>query len=371
MPLPPERSPLEHVLRGKIAKRGALTVAEYMELALGHEEYGYYMTRDPFGEHGDFTTAPEISQIFGEMLGVWLAMMWQMLGSREMLLLELGPGRGTLMNDALRATRHVGGFHDSLVIVCVEISPALRRFQRATLGGAHPRITWQPNLEGLPDLPMLLVANEFFDALPIRQYVKAQGSLQERLVTVDAQTDTLKFVVQPMGLQLIKGGGYAPDDGADHQIVESSPVARQIMGQLSGHMARLGGAGLVVDYGYTGASRGNTLQAVKQHGFWPPLNAPGEADITAHVAFDDLAGLASEHGLACPPVTTQGAFLHTIGGGVRLKYLCEGGTPKQAERLMQGYARLVDPTQMGELFKVMGICSDPSLQLAGFFEPAG
>ena len=358
--------PLEHAIREKIAKRGAITVAEYMELCLAHPDFGYYMTRDPFGEHGDFTTAPEISQIFGEMLGVWLAMMWQVLGSKEMLLLELGPGRGTLLNDLLRATRHVNGFQESLVIVLVEISPSLKRFQRATLGGAHPRITWQSNLEELPQLPLLLVANEFFDALPIRQYVKSHGALQERLVTVDEQTDELQFVVQPMGLQLIKGGGYALDLGMDSQIVESCPAARQIIGQLSAHMNHYGGAGLVIDYGYTGPSRGNSLQAVKQHGFWPPLRSPGEADLTAHVAFDDLVTSAAEHGLHAPVITPQGAFLEAIGGATRLHYLSENASPAQAQRLREGYQRLTGSSQMGELFKVMGMCSDPSLQLAGF-----
>jgi NADH dehydrogenase [ubiquinone] 1 alpha subcomplex assembly factor 7 len=358
-------SALEFILREKIAARGAVTVAEYMELALCHPDHGYYMTRDPFGEHGDFTTAPEISQIFGEVIGAWLAMMWQMLGSRQMVLLELGAGRGTLLADALRATRHVYGFHESLVLTVVEISPALKRFQRATLAGAHPRISWQPNLEGLPELPVLCVANEFFDALPIRQYVKTNGALQERLVTVDPTTDNLAFVVQPMGLQLVKGGRYAPDNGADNQIVESSPASRQVMAQLAGHMARYGGAGLVIDYGYTGASRGNTLQAVKQHGFWPVLKSVGEADITAHVAFDDLIGCAHESGVTTA-LTTQGQFLQNIGGTVRLQGLLDGANAAQQKRLISGYERLILPSQMGELFKVMGMCSDASIPLAGF-----
>jgi NADH dehydrogenase [ubiquinone] 1 alpha subcomplex assembly factor 7 len=359
-------SPLETIIREKIAARGALTVAEYMELALAHEEHGYYMTRDPFGEHGDFTTAPEISQIFGELLGAWLAMMWQVLGSRDMVLVELGAGRGTLMTDMLRATRHVSGFQESLVIVLVEISPALKRFQRATLGGAHPRITWQPNLDGLPDLPMLLVANEFFDALPIRQYVKVAGALQERLVTVDGTTDTLTFVTQPMGLQLVKGGGYMPDNGADAQIVESCPAGRQIMGIIAAHMARYGGAGLVLDYGYTGVSRGNTLQAVKQHGFWPVLKSVGEADITAHVAFDDLKVAAEEQNITCAPITPQGMFLRAIGGDMRLRHLLADANPEQATRLTSGFDRLTNPTAMGDLFKVLGICSDKQVQLGGF-----
>jgi NADH dehydrogenase [ubiquinone] 1 alpha subcomplex assembly factor 7 len=349
-------SPLESIIRERIASRGALTVAEFMELVLGHETYGYYMTRDPFGEHGDFTTAPEISQIFGEMVGTWLAAMWQMLGQQEMVLVELGPGRGTLMADALRATRHVAGFHEALVIVMVESSLMLRRYQRAMVGTHHPRMSWQQNIEELPELPMLLIANEFFDALPIRQYVKTPQGLCERVVTIDEATGALVFKVQPMGITLVKGGNhFAPDATSDGIIIESSPVSRQIASQLAQHMHSHGGAGLIIDYGYSGESRGNTLQSVKQHGFWPPLQAVGEADITAHVAFDDLAAAFSEH------------HIHTqIGAGMRLNYLLEKADSAQRTKLLSGYTRLTDAAQMGELFKVLGVCSDPELVMAGF-----
>jgi NADH dehydrogenase [ubiquinone] 1 alpha subcomplex assembly factor 7 len=363
---PSPYSPLETIIRERIAARGALTVAEFMELALGHETYGYYMTRDPFGEQGDFTTAPEISQIFGEMVGTWLAAMWQMLGQRDMVLVELGPGRGTLMADALRATRHVAGFHESLVIVMVESSPLLRRYQRAMVGTHHPRMSWQQNIEELPELPILLIANEFFDALPIRQYVKTPQGLCERVVTIDEETGALAFKVQPMGIKLVKGGGhFAPDASSDGIIIESSPASRQIASQLASHMAEYGGAGLIIDYGYRGESRGNTLQAIKKHGFWSPLQAVGEADITAHVAFDDVASAFSDQQLQTH-ITTQGAFLQHVGGDVRLQILLDRADVKQRDALITGYNRLSDRGQMGELFKVLGVCSDNELTMAGF-----
>lgn len=358
-------TPLESVIREKIGQQDAVSVAEFMELALMHPDYGYYMQRDPFGAQGDFTTSPEISQIFGEMIGAWLATMWQMLGQQEMVLVELGPGRGTLLTDALRATRHVQGFHESLVIVLMEASPKMRRFQRATLAGLHPRITWQYSLDELPDMPMLFVANEFFDALPIRQYVKTQEGLQERMVTIDPQTNELQFTVRPMGVQLVKGGTSAADAESDGQITESSPAGRQVAADLAHHLKRRGGTGLIIDYGYTGESRGNTLQAVKGHGFWPVLKEPGQADVTAHVAFDDLAAAFAEGGAHASPVVHQGDFLNTIGGQVRLEALLQEGDAKQREDLYRGYERLVSPQQMGELFKVMGVRGEAQPMMPG------
>lgn len=357
-------SPLETIIREKINANGSITVADYMELALGHEKHGYYMCRDPFGEVGDFTTAPEISQVFGELMGAWLAAMWQQLGQKEMLLVELGPGRGTLLTDALRATRHVQGFHESLVITMVESSLQLRRFQQATLASAHPRISWQPNLDDLPDMPLLFVANEFFDALPIRQYIKNDAGLQERHVSIDQESDELQFITQAMGVQLVKGGTHTQDHD-DDVIVESCPVGRQIAAQLAAHLAEYGGAGLMVDYGYSGESRGNTLQAVKQHGFWPVLKSPGEADITAHVEFDMLAQSFAEVGCVASEVTQQGEFLNAIGGEMRLEALLTEADADQRESLYSGYERLIAPEQMGELFKVLGVCSDDTIPMPG------
>ncbi|TAE34503.1 MAG: class I SAM-dependent methyltransferase [Alphaproteobacteria bacterium] len=360
-------SALEQIIRERIKARGAITVAEYMDMALGHEQYGYYMNRDPFGEHGDFTTAPEICQIFGELIGAWCAAVWQSLGSRPMMLMELGGGRGTLMTDLLRATRHVHGFHEALTIVMVDASPFLRRFQRAVLHGMHPRIRWQANIEALPDLPLLCIANEFFDALPIRQYAKTLTGLRERLVAIDPHTNELTFVMHDMGIKLVKGGGHSTETVHDSQIIESCPAMRHIATHLAHHMQRHGGAGLFIDYGYRGESRGNTLQAIKTHGFWPVLKSPGDADITAHVAFDDLAHTFEEAGLASTSITTQGAFLQSIGGVMRLGHLlAETHKEEQKKQLRTGFERLVSPQYMGELFKVLGVCSNGQFHLPGF-----
>ncbi|NET71285.1 MAG: hypothetical protein F6K62_10260, partial [Sphaerospermopsis sp. SIO1G2] len=302
----------------------------------------------------------------------------------------------TLLADALRATRHVAGFHESLIITLIETSDTLRRFQRASLLDnesliitlietsdtlrrfqraslldMHPRISWQSTLDELPDMPILWVANEFFDALPIRQYVRLGGGLQERLVTVNQETDALEFIVRPMEMQLVKGGDNAAtskDATAihDRHIVESSPLARHIATQLAHHMAHYGGAGLMIDYGYTGESRGNTLQAVHKHGFWPVLSSPGEADITAHIAFDDLCRCFTDQHITASDIIGQGAFLQAIGGTLRLEHIVREAHPDQREDLIAGYERLISPQQMGELFKVLGLCSDASLTMPGF-----
>jgi NADH dehydrogenase [ubiquinone] 1 alpha subcomplex assembly factor 7 len=359
-----ELSPLETIIRARIQERGKISLMDYMDFALGHHTHGYYMARDPFGEHGDFTTAPEISQIFGELIGAWLATMWHQMGEKEMQLIEFGPGRGTLMADALRATRHVQGFHDSIIITMIESSPNLRNFQQATLSNHHPRISWQPNLDDIPDMPTLFVANEFFDALPIRQFVKTAEGLRERFVHINPETNTLEFITDTMGIALVKGGSHQPV--GDDVIVESCPAARQICAQIAAHIYQYSGAGLIIDYGYEGKSRGNTLQAVKHHGFWNPLEQPGMADITAHVAFDDLAEIFTDADIACAPITTQGEFLERLGGEMRLEALLIEATEAQSDALISGYHRLVEPQQMGELFKVLGVCSDDSLGMPGF-----
>jgi NADH dehydrogenase [ubiquinone] 1 alpha subcomplex assembly factor 7 len=347
----------------RIRMHGALTVAEYMEQALGHPRYGYYMTRDPFGAKGDFITAPEISQIFGELIGAWASMLWAQIGSPRCVLVELGPGRGTLMRDALRATRRIQGFHESLCVSMVENSPVLRTMQQATLKDAHERIYWHTDMADLPELPIILIANEFFDALPIRQYIRTADGLKEKMVTVDdAHPDRLCFTIKHTGLRLVKGGAYS-DDGA---VVETCPAARQWVHYLAAHMECFGGGALVIDYGYTGGSRGNSLQAVKNHGFYPVLQTPGEADITAHVDFDMLSSMAYEAGLAVHGVVSQGTFLKRLGADLRAEVLMRNATDAQRQDIMRGVQRLLMPEQMGELFKVVAMTADAQVIPAGF-----
>jgi NADH dehydrogenase [ubiquinone] 1 alpha subcomplex assembly factor 7 len=349
------------LIKARIAQSGPLTVAEYMELALAHPEHGYYMHRDPLGQEGDFTTSPEISQIFGELLGAWTAAYWQMSGGGDLAIVELGPGRGTLMRDLLRATAHVPGFHDSLLVLLVETSPQLKRMQRALLMGKHSRIAWLPDLEHLPEVRTVFLANEFFDALPIRQYVKTPEGLKERLVGLDDQGE-LCFTLQEMGIKLVKGGHHY----GDKEIVESSPYARTVATRMAAHLRAHGGAGLVIDYGYTGGSHANTLQAVRKHAFFPVLKDPGTADLTAHVDFDMLAQVFREARLDVQGPVAQGDFLMALGAQIRAEALIERARPEQREAIASGLHRLTAPNEMGELFKVLGVCDDHALALAGF-----
>jgi len=331
---------LETLIKQRIREFGPLSVADYMALCLSHFEHGYYMRRDPFGATGDFTTSPEISQIFGELLGLWIAAQWQKQGSPEAILMELGPGRGTLMNDALRASKKVAKFHDKISVHLVEISPTLKQKQWAVLAGKHPNIQWYENLDALPPLPLFFIANEFFDALPVRQHIGAQ----ERMIALD---ESMQLTFSPPILpSSLKGEGL---------IVESSPASMQVMKKLAAHIAQHGGGGLVIDYGYTGGSLGDTLQALKNHAFHDVLATPGEADITAHVDFDALKIAAEQMGASVFGAMPQGKFLLQIGASQRLMSLCQTAREEQRAAIMSGFERLISHEQMGELFKVLAV----------------
>lgn len=335
-------------LRELITHKSQISVAEYMELCNTH----YYATRDPFGTQGDFTTAPEISQIFGELIGAWLAQTWHQLGSPKAVMCEAGGGRGTLMKDVLRATRNLPQFHDAIRVVMVETSPVLEALQRKALGASSeergsnrlsslaPRtlapIEWHPNLNNLPSLPLLLVANEFLDALPIEQEVHTKEGWQQRHILM--RDNTLSF--SPVG----------------DRIRESSPACLAVMKQICDHIKRFGGAALFIDYGYNTAAEGDTLQALKNHKFHNPLETPGEADLTAHVNFGALqqAAIAMKlHGY----YTTQGEFLRRLGAELRATALCKNTNHESRATILQGLERLVSPEQMGELFKVLCVTS--------------
>jgi NADH dehydrogenase [ubiquinone] 1 alpha subcomplex assembly factor 7 len=325
-------TPLTELVIQRIREQGPMNVAQLMEIALADPEHGYYMQRDPLGARGDFITAPEISQVFGEIIGAWLAAQWKKLGSPTAALVELGPGRGTLMADMLRATKHIKGFHESVSIHLVETSPTLKQKQWATLAGKHPRVEWHESVDTLPAEPLLLVANEFFDALPIRQFV----GQEERMVALDAD-GALHFT--PAG----------------EVTAESCESAITIMKQLAQHLIAHPGVALIIDYGYAGGSSADTLQAMKEHGYHPVLEALGEADITAHVDLDALKNTAQAGGLTAHGPTPQGAFLMRLGAGVRTTNLCAKANADQQQHLMSGLRRLADPAEMGELFKVLCI----------------
>ncbi len=365
---------LEELIKDRIREHGAITVADYMQIALSHPQYGYYMQRDPFGVAGDFITAPEISQVFGEIIGAWLVHNWQLLGSpKEVALVELGAGRGTLMADILRATKNIKGFHEAVSVHLVEISPVLKQKQWKTLAGKHERIEWHDNIDSLPQLPMLLVANEFFDALPIRQFVGHDDGWHERMVdVVDNKlvfVTTKSTVMLPISFVPVQSitenlGGILGDSNQDistsvfkEKIIETCEPAIMIIRQISEHIATHSGAVLVIDYGYVEGSKGDTLQAMQKHVYHDVLKDIGDADITAHVDFLALAQAAQMEGVNIHKIIPQGAFIMRLGAGDRTTALCEISTIEQQKSLISGLKRLADPSEMGELFKVLAITS--------------
>lgn len=354
---------LEQIIKDKIRKDGPLTIAEYMHYCLSHPQYGYYIKQDPFGRRGDFITAPEITQVFGELIGLWCADMWAQMGGGPAALVELGPGRGTLMQDALRATRQIDEFQDHLTVHLVETSPILQTAQFHCLQNAHERIEWESGLDSLPEKPALIIANEFFDALPIRQHVQTREGMLERCVGIDQESGELTYQLERGGLSLAKGD----QEIEDGTVIESCQAAKEMMAQIATHLTRHGGVLLVIDYGYLGESHQDTLQAVREHGYAPVLKDPGDADITAHVDFQTLAEIAESQGASVHGPVNQGTFLVRIGAEIRTQQLLQNADEEQAVQLISGVKRLIDPTQMGHLFKAMAVCGQPHLTAAGFY----
>ncbi|NTU76525.1 MAG: class I SAM-dependent methyltransferase [Alphaproteobacteria bacterium] len=353
---------LLEILRDTIAGDGPISIAQYMELALQHPDYGYYRHSNPLGAKGDFTTAPEISQMFGELIGLWCADMWRQMGQpSSFLFLELGPGRGTLMQDALRATAKIQGFHAALHLWLLESNETLRKLQEKKLADFHPE--YLENLADLPSRPLIFIANEFFDALPIRQFIETDNGLCERMV--DFVDGKLVFS--------IKG---ADDSGPSIRDVsnnkklprlrETSPHALTFMKMLAAHAAKRGGGGLVIDYGYVEPSGDDTLQAVSKHEFANVLERPGEVDLTAHVDFGALRLMAEKEGTRVAGPVGQGEFLTTLGIELRALQLKHGATEAQCAAVDSALHRLVDPAEMGALFKVMGVTSPHLKECAGF-----
>ena len=339
---------LEKHIKESIFENGPMSIADYMVLALTQPEYGYYMRKDPFGVQGDFTTAPEISQIFGELVGAWLVTQWVMMGKPNAALAEIGPGRGTLMADILRATSKVKGFHDAISVHLMELSPTLRQKQWTTLAGKHPDITWHMGFAEIPAKPLLLVANEFFDALPIRQYMHEADGWKERKIGLDKQ-GALEFVLEPA----------APPEGLEHEpisenIYEYSDAARAMAFVMANRISIHGGSALIIDYGYAHGN-GDTLQAVRNHRHHEVLEEPGTADLTAHVDFETITHAAAIGGCTVYGPVGQGFFLNRLGALERCAVLCEKATEKQKEALTSGITRLTAAEQMGTLFKVLCI----------------
>ena len=355
-----EPSPLEERLIALIKSMGPISVADYMADALGHPHHGYYMTGAPFGADGDFTTAPEISQVFGELIGAWLIESWTAMGEPARFnLIELGPGRGALMADVLRTARLRPGFLAAAELHLVETSGRLRHEQSRRLANLSPQPNFADEFADIPPAPALIVANEFFDCLPIRQYERLAEGWRERRIGLAPDGGSLAFTHGPTPPP--PDAGLPPSSEAQEgAIFEVSEPARTLAADIARALVTEGGRALIIDYGHLQSGLGDTLQAVKRHAFWPVLRTPGQADLTAHVDFEALARAAIEAGAAAYGPVTQGAFLRRLGIEARTERLAAGRSAEDAGRLGAGADRLHASDAMGEIFKALCI-SAPSL----------
>ena len=321
-----------------------------MELALQHPAHGYYRVREPVGRTGDFITAPEVSQIFGEMIGVWCAEAWRLMGKPEgFALVELGPGRGTMMRDILRATAHVSGFHAAMDLCLIESDEALRVEQHEKLGVYAPR--YCSDVTQLPPLPSIIVANEFFDALPVRQFEKSfQGWCERRVAVVD---DALTIVLQPLDDLSERFIPPSQREALPGTIIETSARAQHMTRDLAQHLVVHKGSMLLIDYGYVTSSGAATLQAVSRHAYADIFERPGEVDLTAHVDLSALVEAARAVGVQVSSVIGQGEFLQNLGIEIRADSLKRQASSAQTADIEAALHRLIDPTQMGVLFKVV------------------
>lgn len=363
-----DASPIETELRRLISVAGPMPVWKFMSLCLGHPQHGYYVTQDPFGTGGDFITAPEISQIFGELIGVWALSVWRMMGSPENVrLVELGPGRGTMMKDALRALRVAPEFRKAISLHLVEVSPVLESIQREMLESQDVPVMWHRTIADVPDGPLIVLANEFIDALPVHQAVKQADGWHERVVGLDS-AGHFAFGIAPDRIahfeRVVPKGAR---EAANGSIFEWRPdafafdIARKVRDQ---------GAALIIDYGHSESGVGDTLQAIGRHQYADVLKAPGRVDITAHVDFQAVGMAAESMGASVQGPVTQGEFLRHIGIELRAQGLKASASAQQTADIESAVARLTQtgPTGMGELFKVMAI-ADPRLgKLPGFEE---
>ncbi|MCR6735593.1 MAG: SAM-dependent methyltransferase [Afipia sp.] len=353
-------SPLETIIRKQIAATGPMPVSRYMQICLTHPEYGYYLKRDPLGRDGDFTTAPEISQMFGELVGLWAASVWNAMGMpQEVKFIELGPGRGTMMADALRAVRILPAFHEAISVHLVEASPTLRDKQREKLAETA-YVEWYDSIDDVPEGPAIILANEFFDALPIHQAIKQDDGWHERVIEIDDDILAYGIARDPMPRfeVLLPPVVRAAPNGAifewrpDNQIIT---IARRLRDQ--------GGAALIIDYGHLRSDAGDTFQAIARHNYTNPLKNAGLADVTAHVDFQALARAAEDVGARAHGPVEQGAFLNRLGIETRAQALSKNASEDGAKAIAAALKRLTGPSPegMGSLFKVLGV-SHPDIE---------
>ena len=407
-----------------IRQEGPLSLSRYMALCLGHPRHGYYMKQDPFGADGDFTTAPEISQIFGELIGLWAASVWRAMGAPASIrLVELGPGRGTLMQDMLRAARALPGFREALSVHLVEMSPVLRERQKTTLAADGVTPHWHDRIDQALEGSAIVIANEFLDALPLDQFVRTPEGWRERLVGLDdegrlafglapqapspslrssegartpppcgegqgwgaesrnaAQQDDADPLLQATSRPVVRPPSPYPSPQGGREepalvlpaplgsVLEQPAAASEAVAAVARHVATEGGAGLFIDYGPARSGFGDTLQALKRHEFVDVLAEPGDADLTVHVDFARMAQAGLTAGAAAHGAVTQRDFLLALGLQQRFEALSRRATPEQAQTLASGVQRLIEtgPTAMGELFKVLAVADRNLPLLPGF-----
>ena len=355
-------------LRQLIALKGPLSLAEFMTEALWHPRAGYYARSEVLGAAGDYVTSPEISQMFGELLGLWSAALWDAMGRPQPVrLVELGPGRGLLMADALRALRGRRDFLGAVDVHLVEASQHLAETQRRQLAAASA--SWHADLAGVPEGATILLANEFLDALPILQLERTAAGWRERLVDYDAAAERFRFTLSPRPAP--QAALLAPAERAAPlgSIVEVSPAAIGLVSAIAGLVTAHGGAALFIDYGRAAGATGATLQALRRHQRHDALAAPGSADLTAHVDFAALARAVLEAGAACHGPVAQGEFLQHLGIRERAQRLA-AAAPQQADAIRQALRRLIAPDEMGTLFQAFAV-AHPDLPVPpGFGEAA-
>jgi SAM-dependent MidA family methyltransferase len=364
-----QRTPLDAEIRTRIARTGPMPVADFMALCLCDPAHGYYSQRVPFGAAGDFVTAPEISQMFGEMVAVWAEQAWGAIGFPDpFALIECGPGRGTMMKDVLRATRLRHEFRAALRVHLVETSPGLEKLQRETLCDVNGvSLHWHASIDAVPAVRSIVVANEFFDALPVRQAERRPTGWHERMITVNA-SDALVFTVAPEPLS--DPGAAVPPAVAAAPVGEIFEWRPRDTVTAVARRAAAGGAALVIDYGHVSSATGDTFQAVRSHRYANPLAAPGLADLTAHVDFQALGKAAQDAGARVHGPVEQGTWLKRMGIETRAAMLEGRASRTKSIDIVEDLCRLTGtgPGQMGALFKVIAL-SAPDIERLPGFEP--
>ncbi|MBL4693309.1 MAG: SAM-dependent methyltransferase [Magnetovibrio sp.] len=346
------------IIAAEIKSQGPLSVARYMAMALGHDQYGYYTKQDPFGAQGDFITSPEISQMFGEMLGLWCAAVDQSLGlSGPINLVELGPGRGTLMCDALRAAGSVPGFLERVRVSLVETSPVLRARQKTSLEPFDVEVTWYDRFEDVTEGPMLVIGNEFFDAMPVHQYVRAKDGWFERLVGLAKDQSTLVFELSADKIDQNLIAEVLLNTAKIDDVFEDQAISKTIMTKIAERLVAHGGAAVFLDYGHDQHALGDTFQAMRTHQFVDVLSNPGDQDLTVHVDFEQMSQAAKKAGADVYGPLAQGVFLESLGLRQRAGALKASATQDQLFDVNRAYSRLTSPEQMGSLFRVIALGS--------------